>query len=131
MPKNGKKQPRIKSFMDTVVIYWSRSDQKWIAHSLRTDQIGIGECVIEALAEEMKAVRFSMELAEKDETIKLFRSAPQWVKDKVDNAQRLAEEAYERAYKLVYGRWPKSIEPLPDIKKNRRYVAKIKEEAPV
>jgi hypothetical protein len=72
MPVSTKK----KGARDTVVIYHSPEDGCWIAHSLRSDQIGTGRHPIEALADLIKAIKQVFDLAKRDKTIAYLREAP-------------------------------------------------------
>lgn len=125
LPHNRRK---IKAFKDTCVIYYSRTDKCWVAHSLRMDQIGAGDCVVEALAELIKAVDHVLHCAQRDATLGVLREAPAWVRAKVTNAQKLPAEVYEIAYKMVRGQWPEKFEPEFKYPKNRRFVSEITEE---
>ena len=94
---------------DTYVIYWSQQDDRWVAHSLRTDQIGLGEGPLYALAEMMKAVNAVAKLAAEDDTIQPWREAPDSVQKLLAKADPLPKEIYEVAYKMVHGDWPDNL----------------------
>lgn len=93
-------------FTDECLLYYSRSDQCWIGHSLRTDQIGTGDCVLDSLADLMSGIKKLLELAAEDETITIYREAPASIKKRAEKATLLPEEIFEIAYKKVYGDWP-------------------------
>ena len=61
---------------DEAVIYHSKEDDCWIAHSIKTDQVGTGDQVVEALADLIRGVRAVLSLAAKDRTIAYLREAP-------------------------------------------------------
>lgn len=92
--------------MDECLIYYSRSDQCWIGHSLRTDQIGTGDCVLDSLTDLMSGIKNLLKLAAEDETIAIYREAPKAIKERAAKATLLPEEIFEIAYKKVYGEWP-------------------------
>ena len=96
----------IRPFMDIFVIYSSKDDHCWVAHSLRTDQIGTGDCVLEALMDGMKAVDQIVELAEKDGDVEVFCDAPEEIAVLAKSAQPLPQELYDIAHKKLYGEWP-------------------------
>jgi len=99
------------SFVDTCVIYFSKTDECWIAHSLRTDQIGTGNCIINALADSLLAVSQVAIAAKEDSTLTLFREAPRAILNKAKTAEELPREMYEIAHKMAHGSWPDEIEP--------------------
>lgn len=102
---NGNKQ----RFRDTFVIFHSTEDQCWIAHSLRTDQFGTGECVVDALVDGMKAVDQVVALAKKKPDIQVLSDAPEQIQQIAKKAQPLPKEIYEIAHKKLYGDWPEYV----------------------
>lgn len=94
---------------DSVVIYWSKDDACWIAHSLRTDQIGFGSRVVDALADVIRAVAQSHEVAASDPRIAAYQDAPQEIQQLADQAAPLPLEIYEIAHKMVHGEWPMDL----------------------
>lgn len=113
----------IKPLMETCLIYESRKDKCWIAHSLRTDQIGIGNGVVEALADLLIAVDQLLELAEEEDNIEIFRPAPAAIQNKARTAQRLPKEIYEIAHRKARGDWPLGIEVT--VPKRGRFVTNL------
>ena len=99
----AKKTPTIE---DKCVVYWSRQDSMWVSHSLRTDQIGVGGCVLDALVDLMKGVNSLLAIAAEDETVKVLREAPARIQNLAKNAEPLPKELYEIAYRKVHGDWP-------------------------
>ncbi len=100
---------------DEVVIYPNHEDGGWIAHSLRTDQIGIGDSIVESLADVMRAVDQVCRAAEKDETLAYLREAPGDIKEILARAKPLPKEIFEVAHWKVHGRWPRGwSDPQPE-----------------
>ena len=95
---------------DQVVIYFSRADDRWIAHSLRTDQIGVGDCIVDALAEMIRVVDHLLAEAQADPTIAVLREAPAAVKKGAAKAKVLPGELFEIAHKKATGNWPAGLE---------------------
>lgn len=61
---------------DRRVVYCSRQDRCWIAHSTLTDQIGTGETIIEAMVDLLRTLEQLLELARQDPSIQIYRRAP-------------------------------------------------------
>src|SRR5437762_5336424 len=97
MAKKGK---RI-SIRDEVVLYRSEQDRCWIAHSLRTDQIGAGQRVVEALADLIRAMRAVTELARDDDSVAYLRDAPAEVQAIAKRSATLPAEVFEVAHKMA------------------------------
>lgn len=106
MPKKAK--PR--QFRDTYVIYFSKDDKCWIAHSLRIDEFGTGDSIITALMDGMKAVDQCIELVKQNPKIELFSDAPQEIWDMARTSDKLPKEMYDIAHKKLYGQWPKVLQ---------------------
>ena len=115
------------AFEDMVVIYSSEEDGGWVAHSLRTDQIGIGGGIADALAEVMRAVTSVCILAAKDRTIQYLREAPENIQQLADASDALPREIYEVAYRKVTGTWPKGWDVTQPTGGTRAFNAKILE----
>ena len=96
-------------FRETCVIYESSEDGCWLAHGLRTDQIGTGNCVVDALADFMKAIDQVLKIASQGKNISVLRPAPPEVRAMAKTARRLPREIYEIAHKKVYGHWPQEF----------------------
>lgn len=103
------------NFADEVVIYHSAEDECWIAHSLRTDQIGAGDRIVDALAALIRGVRELCKMAREDETIALERPAPEEIRRLFTGADTLPIEMFEVAHKMATGQWPEelSVELIP------------------
>ena len=102
------KKKRI-DFQDEIVVYHSKVDGCWIAHSLRTDQVGPGESVVDALTELMRALRATLAAAEADETLAYLREAPPEVQAIARGSTPMPEELFEIAHKKVHGTWPEEL----------------------
>jgi hypothetical protein len=97
--------PKI-NLSDSIVIYHSSEDRCWVAHSLRTDQIGTGDDVVTALAAVIRGLDSLCELAEEDETIAYLREAPPEIQAMEATATPLLKELFEIAHKKARGEWP-------------------------
>ena len=125
---NGKNHS-IGPFVDRCVIYYETHDKCWVAHSLRTDQIGAGDCVVDALTALLRAVDFVLKDAAQDHTLAVFREAPKDIQDIANSAETLPREVFEIAHKMVRGKWPQSL-PLclePDL--GQTYTTNIREKS--
>lgn len=98
-------------FKDEIVVYHSEEDGCWIAHSLRADQIGAGDRIVDALADLIRGMVSLLAMAREDETIGLHREAPPEIKAIAAKSTILPGEIFEVAYKMATGRWPKEISP--------------------
>jgi hypothetical protein len=67
-------------FKDEIVVYHSEEDGCWFAHSLRADQIGAGDRIVDALADLIRGIVSLLDMAREDATIGLKREAPPEVK---------------------------------------------------
>jgi hypothetical protein len=108
----------VQPFTDQLVIYFSQEDGRWIAHSLRTDQIGTGDRIVEAVADMIAAVDTVCRNAVEDGTLAYLREAPDEIKAMAAHAQNLPLEIYEVAHKIALGEWPREIDPAFDAAKN-------------
>ena len=103
---------QIKDFVDTVFIHYSQDDSCWIAHSLRTDQVGTGADMGRALADLITAVDQVFELAQNDATIQVMCEAPKEIQDRAAMGRKLPREFFEVAHKIARGEWlPRSRLP--------------------
>lgn len=98
------------TFRDSIAIYYSEADECWVAHSLRTDQIGMGDRVVDALAAVMRAVDHVFQAAAEDSSIQPLQPAPDEVVRLFERAQPLPREVYEIAHKIVHGQWPADLD---------------------
>jgi hypothetical protein len=128
---NGKRQP-VRCFIDTFAIYYSAQDECWIAHSLRTDQFGTGDCVVNALVDGMKAVDEIIELAKRKPGIQVFSDAPPEIQALAQNARKLPDELYAIAHNRLYGDWPEDLKVRVDVESpDSTFQARVREEVPV
>jgi len=105
----GCKSGKPERLRDTCVIYYSREDKCWVAHSVRTDQIGMDDCVVHALADLMRAVEQVLRIAGEDRTIAVLRDAPAKIRKLAESARPLPQEISEIAHKMVHGDWPDDL----------------------
>ena len=96
---------------DTLVIYQSEEDQCWVAHSLRTDQIGTGDRIVDAIADVLQAIDQLCKLVRDDSSIQLYREAPANILKIAEQAKTLPAEIYEIAHRKVHGTWPDYVKP--------------------
>jgi hypothetical protein len=94
---------------ETFVLYESREDDCWIAHGLRTDQIGTGQDAVHALADGIRAVDAVLEAAAERPDLKAYREAPPEIQKLARTAAVLPDEIYEIAHKMARGEWPKNL----------------------
>jgi hypothetical protein len=89
MAKKTKTRPE-----DYLVIYHSQEDDCWIAHSLRTDQIGTGDSILSALTDALRAVEQVWNLSQEDPSVAFLREAPPEIQQMEKTAKRLPREIY-------------------------------------
>jgi hypothetical protein len=106
-------------FKDECVIYYSRSDECWIAHGLHTDQIGTGSGALDALVEFMEGIDTLLSVAQKHKDIDIYREAPHYIQKRAQKAYALPEELYGIASKKVRGYWPDNTKISIKFPKNR------------
>lgn len=104
-----RRRNHIKRLTEIFVIFYSRTDKSWIAHGLRTDQFGTGDCILHALIDGMKAVDQTIAYAKKHPDISILRRAPNRIYQIAQQAENLPKEVYEIAHKRLYGKWPESL----------------------
>lgn len=112
---------------DEAVIYYSREDSCYIAHSLRMDQIGAGDSIVDALADVLKAAAQVIRLAERNESIAYLREAPTDVQALFQKAKPLPREIYEIAYKKAHGEWPQEWGAVPLVEDKEPFKTQILE----
>jgi hypothetical protein len=98
-----------KPIEDRCVIYFSENDKCWIAHSLYTDQIGTGECMLDALVEIMTVVDALFMVSQEQKDVRVWRKAPLKILNLAKKAAILPEELYEIAHKRARGLWPNEL----------------------
>ena len=114
-----------KKHEDEVLVYYSRQEGAWFAHSFRTDQIGCGDCILEAIESLLRGIKTIMDMAAKDADIKVWREAPAEVQAKAKNAKKLPYELIEIAHKRVHGTWPKEVPLWATPRPTARFMGKI------
>jgi len=114
-----------KHFADECLLYYSRSDSCWIAHSLHTDQIGIGTDVITALSKLIEVISSLIIFSKTHQDTVIHREAPIAIQKRIEKAVPLPNELCEIAYKRTLGEWPKEIKLLAEPTKKRALIAKI------
>jgi|WetSurMetagenome_2_1015567.scaffolds.fasta_scaffold12491_7 hypothetical protein len=121
---------RIRAFTETFVIYQSEEDKRWIAHGLRTDQMGYGDCMVDALVDYMKAIDQILRVAVEEKDIQILREAPPEVQARAKTAQRLPREIFEIAHKRVRGEWPADLTVEAMSSDDAVYKAHVREPVP-
>jgi hypothetical protein len=113
---------------DIAVLYRSEEDSVWVAHSLRTDQIGTGARIVDALADLIRAVDEVVAIAAGDATVAYLREAPAEIQKIKESAECLPSEIYEVAHKIARGQWPQEIDPDFSVKDDKKeFVTKMTE----
>lgn len=98
-----------KRTQDEILVYYSQQDKAWLAHSFRTDQIGSGECILEAVESLLRGIKSIMDLAKEDPSIEVWREATADVQARAKSAKTLPYEFVEIAHRRVHGNWPKEL----------------------
>jgi len=119
-----------RKFHETCVIYESAEDGCWVAHGVRTDQIGTGDCIVDALVDYMRAIVEVLRVAAKGKNITIYRLAPPEVRDLAKKAAALPKEIYEIAHRKVFGKWPADIPVKVDPQPRRPFKARVEELLP-
>jgi len=114
---------------ETLVIFYSDEDQRWIAHGLRTDQIGDGDSVIAALEDGIRAIDAVLSVAHDDPTVAVLREAPADVQARARNSTPLPREIYEIAHRRARGDWPDEVPVDVTPKSSASFKTEIGEEA--
>ena len=114
---------------ETLLIYYSEEDQRWVAHGLRTDQIGDGESMLGALVDAMRAIDAVFLAAHDDPTLASLREAPEEIQKIAKDAKLLPRELYEIAYRRVRGSWPDDMQVEVRPKTGTAFKTEIREEA--
>ena len=117
----------ITGFVDTWVIYQSTSKRgNWVAHSVNTDQIGMGTSVLNAYLELHRAMDILLAEAKKHKMADIIHPAPQEILDKLAHARPLPKKIVDIAtmklrgvkkalprYKAPYGGKCQSLKVTP------------------
>lgn len=106
------------NFEDIVVVYPAEEPGQFVAHSIRTDQIGVAPTPHEALIEVLHALYDLFEEARKDRRVEIQRLAPPEVRERFfESATKVPDEVWNQ----ILRRFAKSNdkgddywEPIPD-----------------
>lgn len=87
-----------RNFVDICVIYQDvEVEGNWIAHSINTDHVAVGNCVLNAYVELEEVLNRLLREASRDKNIQFMSSAPQEIIDKLKHARPLPKELLEIA----------------------------------
>jgi hypothetical protein len=111
---------------DTIVIYHSPEEGGWIAHGLRTDQIGIAATPVDALAQLIRLVNRLLEEAAVDNSIATYREAPFEIQEMANRSKELPKEVVEVAHWKALGKWPEDWQFQPP-KNDDSFVVQVEE----
>jgi hypothetical protein len=92
--------------------------------------VGVGVDMGRALADLIKGVDQLIKLARVDESLAVFREAPENIKDLARNGKCLPQEIYEVAHRIARGTWPEDIDPGFKAAGDQAFTASIKEGVP-
>jgi len=107
------------------LVYYSLSNEFWVAHGLHVDQIGTGISMLSALVDFLVGVENLKDLANKREDIAFWREAPKKIKDRAKKAIKLPLELYSMAHKKVIGQWPKEVKLVTRVNKKKKDYALV------
>jgi hypothetical protein len=109
LPKGPETVPRREElFADVWLIYESEDDPgMWVAHSLKTDQVAVGDCVLQAYVIMKRVMRAYWIAIAEDPSLEVER-APKAVWDMLKTAKPLENALMDRADELL------SRRPVPD-----------------
>jgi len=122
MPGNNPTIPY--PYADLWVIYPSRLEPgQYVAHSLRTDQVGVGDCVLDAYLELAANIRGLLREAKRDPRIEIYQEAPPAIWKLAAKARPLPREIEEIAAQRLTGHMPESEHNhIPRYRKPRKVV---------
>ena len=98
-----KSRPRpVPDFHDVWIIYKSdHQPGQWVAHSINTDQLAVGQCVLEAVSALKSVMRaFLAEVAENPK-VRLLTPAPKEVCARLADAKHLSPDLISRAEEIL------------------------------
>ena len=105
---------------DIWIIYPSMEERgMFVAHSLRTDQIGMGPCVLDAYVNLALAMRALTKALREDPSLDILREAPPEVWGMLVDAEKLPDEIVHRAEKRLSGHRTRRYSGLGRIRKPR------------
>lgn len=89
-------------FADIWLFYRSEDDPgMWVGHSLFTDQVAVGKCVLEAYTVLRRVIRALLEEAKADPAVRVFQPAPKEVMQRLQKSRPLSREITARADELL------------------------------
>lgn len=89
------REEALANWADHFVVYRSKDDDgRYVAHSVRTDQIGIDETVVGAVHELYTALRALIEEAQRDPNVVVFQQAPEEVVNTFLRAPKLRDDLW-------------------------------------
>ena len=97
------------SFRDECLIYYSEQDKSWVAHSLKTDQLGYGDCVVNAIVDLLVGTQNLLELQRKDPDVEVLCPAPAEIVKLGKKASPLPEVLWEVALDRFLKKLPYEI----------------------
>lgn len=96
----------ISMFPDHFVVYRSTEEEderRYVAHSIRTDQVGMGDDMEEAIVDLFAALRTLFAEAERDPRVVVAQKAPEEVVDRFLESPRLPDEIWSRVFSRLRG----------------------------
>ena len=112
---------KVFEFVDTWVFYHDGDSDRWVAHSLNTDQVGMGPSVFKAYVVLAKVIRSLLSEYRQNPKIRLLRLAPKEILDLVKNARPLPKEIAEVAEMKLRGDRPRHT-PRPPYNGRARWL---------
>lgn len=103
-------QTGVPPFKDEFVVYYSQEDNSWIAHSLHTDQIGLGgDSVVDAIVNLITGLHNLFEFAKNStEHFTLSVDAPPNIFLIAEKAKLLPASVYQLVMEKLFNRIPSS-----------------------
>ena len=113
------------SLQDIAVIYYSQEDECWIAHSVYTDQVGLGNTHIKAFSELIRLVDKLLAMASADDSIEYLRKAPDEVLEILKQSKPYPFEWSEVAHNVARGAETSESEEVEDPSEEKAYTAPL------
>jgi hypothetical protein len=93
---------QVQNFVEMCVIYRSEDERgMWVAHSINTDQIGMGRGILEAFVALKKALKAVIEEYNENPSTPLFTPAPAEIREKLKHSRPLPQALQDRAEELI------------------------------
>lgn len=112
---------------EKIVIYRSPPDGGWVAHGLRTDQVGIAASPVDALAQLIRLVHALLDESAIDQSIEILRAAPEEIRKMAEVSTPLPKEIVEVAHWKAVGKWPQDWEIQGPGPEGESFVAEVEE----